>query len=719
MVSRERAPNGLKFDWGSECKRWGFLAAVAFWVFHPFATRRFYGTGDALWYANMLADFVSQCRAGIFPVFVGQTEYAFNGAVYPLRVAPLYQHVAGVLDLVTARQLSFFALQHLVIIATGVAGMASCYACLTALVPRYRSAATLLTTLYITCPGVLGVIFVQDLYMSWMTLPFLPLIGYGIVRSYEEDDYAAWLAIAAGLGGTWLAHAPIAMWMTAIVGMAQLIRLFFVHRTAESWKRALVGGGLLLVLAQYPFVSNFLLRMPGSPPASGGALEHPEKIVDALRTAFPACLLPLSAGASKLSDLQLGYGLGLVLLIGIVATFIKRSWPLGVLVATAAAVWLILLPIPRWSELFWLKLVPETVRRLTFYWPMHRLYLVLATVAVFIGILGVQALARYRKNLVRFLTGILALGCIWSLWENRQFQTAAALRTASAEDTERKQRPENRLLMTHAYGLFSKLPPTFSNGVMDPLAEFRLLDPTTHEPLPKTPKPPRNAIVEGEFFGTLDANPGILNLEPALTLSPGKHYDLEFTFQPRVYSGILQLVGTTFFREYALPSSGEPLAFGAVSPNSPRLPLWTTRGEDETVTLRFIPTGEAANLIEDRRFAHFHLVERTEASEAIQVKKWMPLVISVNTPSPALLETPRMATLGYHGKTNGEPVPPLVTPAGLLAVPIPTGTSEIELRFSAPLPLKLSYWTGFIAWLSLGLWLVGGRYIHRLPLLKN
>ena len=92
-----------------EIVRVTLLGLVAAWLLHPFATNRQIGAGDALWYANMLADFCLQWRGGVFPVFAGQTEFAFNGAVYPLRVAPLYQHLGGVLDLLTGRQLGWFA----------------------------------------------------------------------------------------------------------------------------------------------------------------------------------------------------------------------------------------------------------------------------------------------------------------------------------------------------------------------------------------------------------------------------------------------------------------------------------------------------------------------------------------------------------------------------------------------------------------------------------
>src|SRR5277367_1156345 len=84
------------------------LGLTAAWLLHPFATAKMYGTGDAVWYTHMLADYVTQLRAGIFPIYAGQTEYAFNGAVYPLRVAPIYQHLAGLLDILTFRSLGFF-----------------------------------------------------------------------------------------------------------------------------------------------------------------------------------------------------------------------------------------------------------------------------------------------------------------------------------------------------------------------------------------------------------------------------------------------------------------------------------------------------------------------------------------------------------------------------------------------------------------------------------
>src|SRR6185312_1368427 len=107
-----------------------------------------------------------------------------------------------------------------------------------------------------------------------------------------------------------------------------------------------------------------------------------------LKEAFPGCFRPLSENAEKLSDLQLGYGLILALLLGIVGLFVRRSFSLFFIVSCICGIFLLLLPIPGWSELVWLKLAPEIFRRLTYYWPMHRLYMVLATLAIFAGALG-------------------------------------------------------------------------------------------------------------------------------------------------------------------------------------------------------------------------------------------------------------------------------------------------------------------------------------------
>ena len=110
-------------------------------------------------------------------------------------------------------------------------------------------------------------------------------------------------------------------------------------------------------------------------------------------------------------------------------------------------------------------------------------------------------------------------GCVWSLFEAREFIRAASERTGSAEGSIQAMRPENISLMNHSYGLFSKLPAYFSNGVVDPTSEARLLFLDSGIPIPVNPG---KTVLAGRLMGTVDANPGILDLSPTIRLDPGR-----------------------------------------------------------------------------------------------------------------------------------------------------------------------------------------------------
>jgi hypothetical protein len=677
----------------AEAARLLLLAAVATWLFHPFATARQIGAGDALWYANMLADFVTQLRAGVFPVFIGQTDYAFNGAVYPLRVAPFYQHLAGVLDLLTGRQLGIFALQHLCVLVVGYAGIFSSYLALNALAPGQRWSATGLAMLYLSCPGLLGTIYTQDLYMTWMTIPFVPWVVYGLARPFSDDALKTQIILGAALAALWWAHAPIALWLTLIAVAAQGVRLVALHRTRAHVGRAFWGGVTFALLAHYPFVSLASLQT-GAAPATD-ILPRAHLIAEHVRNVFPGVVLPLSTHARALSDLQLGYALGLVLAIATGLALKTRRAHLLTLTLAGVGLLLLILPVPG-NAWIWEHL-PETLKRLTYYWPMQRFYLIIAALAAGAGISALATGVELKANVTRRLRILLVIACGWSLWESRQYVAAGRERTASAEITARNLRSENRATMNHAYGLFPALPAYFSHGVMDPRAEARLLDHATLAVLPPpAPSPTEPALTP--LRGTVDANPGVLLLSPSLTLQPGRRYTLEFVFAPKSYVGILQLSGRTFFREYALPHSGEALAFGSEAPNNPTLPLWTTAAAPETITLRFIPTdGTAPQTF--AAFAAIRLREINDATATVNVTAQLPFRATVHATQPAWLETPRMYQAGYQATVDGRAATVKKSPQGLAMIELPYGAQTITLTYQAPMLLRVSYVTSLLLWL--------------------
>jgi hypothetical protein len=631
-----------------EPARLAVLAAAAAWLLHPFATSRMYGAGDALWYANMLADYVLQLRDGVFPVFVGQTEFAFNGAVYPLRVAPMYQHVAGLLDLLTGRSLGFFALQHLTVIVCGVAGIFTCYLTLCRIAPGRRWCAAGFAILYLSCPGLLATVYTQDLYMTWMAVPFAPLAAYGIWRSFHKDDTTSQLWLAAPLAALWWAHAPIALWFTLIAASSQLFRLIAVNRGWPQARRSLLGVMMFALLAQFPFVSVAEVQTPGHPSSVVNRIAHPELIAEHTREAFPGAILPLSEHARSLGDLQLGYAFWAVLAFATLGALARPRGELTVLLACAAALLALLIPAFGLSTFLWAH-VPSEIARITYYWPMQRFYLILASLLAAAGQVAFGDLAVFRARARVAWVWMLAVGCIWSLWESRQFIGAASERTASTEVSLRSQRVENLFLTNDSYGLFSSLPPYFSNGVLDPRSEVRLLSPVSGLRLPVADAPP---LKTGALVGTVDANPGILRLGAALHLMPGRIYALEFAFGRSNLQGILQLSGNSMFREYSLPSSGEPLAFGSAPGNGRRVDLWTSGVAGDEVSLRFIPTAPGAKPEEFERFGSYTLYAVDPAKRPVEVVSLVPFAARTRSETPAVLRGWRPLR---SGKVQGGP----------------------------------------------------------------
>ena len=104
---------------------------------------------------------------GPVPVWVGQSIFQFNGAMCPVRVAPAFQYLGMLLDVVTFRSLGIFALQNLLLVLIGLCGIWAAYLGLRALLPGREWFAAGLAALFVSCPGVLGPLVRLDLVMSW------------------------------------------------------------------------------------------------------------------------------------------------------------------------------------------------------------------------------------------------------------------------------------------------------------------------------------------------------------------------------------------------------------------------------------------------------------------------------------------------------------------------------------------------------------------------
>jgi hypothetical protein len=676
----------------AEPVRWVLILGLGLWLSRPFFTARNLGTGDAMWNAVSLADAVTQFRAGVFPVFVGQSSYQFNGSVYPFRVAPYYLYLGGLLDLLTGHRLDFVTLEHLTAVASLLGGLVSAYLCLLWLAPRRRWTALLLAFLYVSCPGVMGLVYAQDLYMSTMAIPWVPLALAGALRSFDDSGPRPFLVAAAGLAGLWWAHAPIAMWTMSAMAPLFIVRMVLRWRAPRLWAPAVSGAVAFTVLAAYPFISAFLLRTPGQQVVPY-TLDRSELLTQ-LADAFPACVLPIDLAAPPLTHLQVGYALALTMALAMtIGARWRRAIPLGISFAVCAFLLVLLYPIPGLTAALWRSL-PESVVGLTLYWPMQRLCIVIAGLAVASAQFAFARLPE-AGPWPRTICALLLLGAIWSTREANRLLQRADRTPGTAAQTEILMRPENAAIQRHSYHLLPPTPAYMSNGVMDPAMEARLIDrqgriiATDFDGVP---------VPESAFGGHVDANPGILDLEPTFTLQPGVRYALTFEFLAHDYTGVLQIVGPAFFREYPMPASGKPFAFGVDPSMAKSVSLWTSGTEPETVQLRFIPTAPNAHPADFAPFARYSFCALDSRRMPVRLESLIPYRATITAKAAALLESPRLYIPGYVATVNGRPNDVARSPQGLVAVRVPAGVSAVEIAFRGAPILHLAFWVSSLGW---------------------
>lgn len=675
-----------------EVLRWLGLAAVAALLFHPFANANARGTDDARYYATFLADALTQFRHGVFPVFVGQSEYQFNGSVIPIRIAPGFQYLGGLLDLLTGRTLAPLAVQNLLVALVAPASAASAYLCLRR-VPAPAPLAWFLAVLFVTCPGVVGLVFISELYLSWLTVPWIPVVIWLGCRSYTEENPRWFAALGFSLGVTWWLHSPIALWLTAAAGILQVARLIW-RRPALRLLPAQLGAGAaaFLLTAAYPVVSAALYPAdPGA--AAGGFAVHAAHMLPPLLDAFPAAWLPLSALGRQLGDFQVGYGLLAVGLLVLPAAWRTRRIELRVLIFTVAACLLLLVPlVPRLTLQLW-ELVPAAVRGITNTWAMQRLYVLIAGCLVF---LAGATLAATRPG--AWWRWVLVIACGWSTAESIKFLRGSRAISDPQQRAANFLRPENTILTRYSYGLFARRPAWFTHGVTDPALENRLLAADLR------------TVVAGNYLAAaglaragvttdhmLTRDQGRLVLHPALTLRPGHRYMAEFTAALEPFPvTTLVLKGATFDRLYSLPEYGDARSFGLGGEHPSSVPLATTASAAEVVGAEFIPPDPAtAPALEGR--LRVRLGEYDPAALPVRVRSWMPYTATVQSPGALWLETPRMHQPGYVATVDDRPAEVRRSAEGLASVAVPAGRSEVVLRYVAPAGLAAAFWISLVA----------------------
>lgn len=698
---------GTVRDCLAEASRWVLLLTAGTLLMLPFYTHRPIGSGDAHWYTLMLSDFVLQVRAGVFPVWAGQTEYAFNGAVNPLRLAPWFQHAGALLDLLTIRSLGLIPLKNALLAVNFIVLAATAYAGLCRLLPGWRNAAAALALLLLASPAMLAPLYTGDQYMTILALPFACLAVFGMAGVLEDNRWPRHVPLCVGLAGLWLTHTPIALWLSVLLACAYLVRLGFAR--PPGWSRRLALSLVAFtVLGSYPVISVLHLENTAtlSAEATGGAA------AEQVARLFPGSLLPLSKTLTEPTDYQPGYALVAIVMLACLSMCRRRTSITTVGFAVSIGlVLLLLLPVPAWADLVWRHL-PLWVMKINGNWPHQRLVPIAAILAVGLGALTLRGLSPPGSRAIRAGMAVLALGALgWSGWQAAGFVRSGWRHTGRGPNPTLGFQTNNLSLTRYAFSSFAATPGYFTHGYINPRLEHRLLradgSVLVANGIAAARDPIGTLVTAGIFTAVNDNRSAHYNLEPRIWLPGRQQLLLKLMPLEPVEHGWLQIVGQDLFREYILPDSGtgtvrsEPRAFGTLPGLSPYVPLQTWRRHGEVPRLTVILPG--IGIREPFPFARFELWQFDPARLPVAVRSWAPYRLHVSASEPALLETPRAWLPGYYARLNGQHLPALRSADGLAAFAVPAGEYDMTVHYAPPPIVSVAYWLTVVGWLLVAL----------------
>jgi hypothetical protein len=693
----------------------GGLLAIGLYSASPFLSDRMLGTGEAYNYSLSVADAVTQMRAGVFPPLAGQTLYAFNGRVHPLRNAPYLHYLAYALDVASLHRLTFWQLQDASLALSIILAGLACYLGLRRGLECPPWAAFALSAVYGLSPALLGAAYSFDLYMTVHAAVFVPLAIGACLRGCLRPSFSADAWLAAALAGAWFAHPPVALWLTAGVAWIRILA-FLADPGWRELRRGAAGAALAAGLASFVFVSAASLRASLETLSAGGSWAAvPPVILQNLRLAFPASLLPVSHDAGKPSDLQFGY-VPWILLALTIAGLCRLDWRRNgrnraILAAGAGSVafvcliLLMVLPVHDLTRFLW-DHVPYFALELTALWPTQRLYLVAVSFTLFGAALVLpRGFAGFR---LPWWLGALAviLGLAWTFREARPFVRRGFGDRWTSESSQAAYRPSNIDITITSYAYLDSSP-TFVNGSVDPQYEFRLL----RGGIDEITSPLTAAVVTAPVVDRGIVQPkGI----PAITLQPGRRYLLTFNFLTPPNTGYLQLIGPMTRRSYALPSAGSFRGFGMLAGERRTISIWTDGDRPERIEMRF--SWSLLQYSTPAGFAEYTLQEVRPGDLPIRLEGYLPLRFSVDSPGiGCTVETPQRFILGYEAKVNGEAVTPLASPDRQVMVPLPAGHSEVELVYRGPPAARAAFWICLACWAAFAAWRICGSPVPVFP----
>jgi hypothetical protein len=702
------------------------LAAVGVFAAWPFFNRGLVGTGEAFNYSLSVADALAQMRQGVIPPLAGQTEFAFNGRIHPLRNAPYLYYLCAGIDLASLHRLPFWEIQNVSLALSIFGALFACYGGLRWATGCPRALAVFLSCVYALGPPLMAAAHTFDLFMTVHAAVFVPLAVAACVKGCRRPTFSSDAWLAAALAAAWLAHPPVAFWLTCSVILVRFVS-FAGDPSAKALASGVASAALGLLLSGFVFVSAATLSPDlGYFSDEPAVWSHfPDVILVSLRGAFPAALLPVSAGAGQLSDLQIGYvSLGLIALSLFLALRRSRDNEPGAAIRLAAAgcalaaLGLVImdLPVPLVTHWAWQHVLTGALK-LTTEWPMQRLYLVATGLSVFAA--GLILPAQWRTlRAPRWLAPSLAiLAAGWLAYQAKPFIARGIANRWTPDATRTAFRPSNLDLTITSYAFIGP-PPTYVHGVMDPRFEYRILRNGVDEIASPLAAGLAGSPVaqKGSLRIAGGIAPGKTAVSPKLRLAPGHTYLLSFAFRVPPVDALLLLKGPLLDRGYVLPQGGEAKGFGMMEGQRRAIPIWTDSSKTEEVEIRVWISDRAVVPGKPTVFADYTLQDVDMAALPVRTDSLLPLRFTVDAPQAGCtVETPRRFLPGYAATVNGKPAAVLMSPYRQAMIPLPSGRSVVELSYPGPWQARMAFWVGVSCWLGFVAWRCAGSPVPSRP----
>lgn len=687
------------------------IAAASSW---PFLTSRGEGTGEAYNYSLGLADAVIQLRAGEFPPLVGQTEYAFNGRIHPLRNAPYLFYLGGALDAVTFHQLTTWELQNLSVALSLWASVFVGYFALRRATCCSRPIALLLCATLSLSPAILTVTYSLNMLMTVHAAPFLIAALAATVRQARRIELENDVVMGFSLGAAWLAHPPIALWLTGAVVVLRA-GILISESSARNMSGAIIATLLCGGVGAFVYASASSAYPTGTP-FSGGPAERANFIAAVIKTAkeaLPQWLVPIHGERpDPVASLQLGYAHWLLLLLGVLggirAARERRSNNrkiepvLALLGLVVVGLLVFTLPVPGITETAW-QLLPDSVLGITNIWPAQRTLPVLTTIVILIAGLGLEAAIPRRP-----WSAVVPLAVLgWVLAQAYPLLSYGMQSRWSNEASEQAHLSSNLNLTVTSYS-FLGLPPSFVHGVMDPYLELRLLRDrvvpvkSNYEAALAISVP----VAQRELQTMTRADGSTYGKSEKLHLDYGKRYLLTFDFSIAPVRGTIHLKGRGLSREYLLPESGKPEGFGMLPGNRHAIGVWTAMQNGEDIEVEMVVDSPLQRNQLRESLGRMSLREYDVERLPIKVQSFLPLRLTVDSPeSGCYIETFRQFSPGYRATVNERSIVPLRSENNSIVLPVPKGLSRVKLWPDAPLYVHLAIASTTVFAVSSSLWI--------------